>query len=136
MAILGVGTDVTDVVRFARLVERDSTLFLDRWFTAREVEWLLRQRQLARHTAAQFAAKEAVLKAVRVPDVGPVRWREIEITRTDPRPGVVVHGSVRELADVAGVEGFHLAMSHDDRVATATVVAVSEPLARCRSDAW
>lgn len=126
MAIVGVGTDVADVARFARLLERDSTRFLDRWFTATEVDWLLSQRRLAQHTAAQFAGKEAVLKSIRVPDVGPVRWREIEITRTGLPHQVVVHGSVRELAAEAGVSDFQLAIWHNERVATATAVAVTQ----------
>lgn len=128
MPVVGVGTDVADVARFARLLEHGGQRFLERWFRPTEVEWLSTKKARARHTAALFAAKEAALKAVRVPDLGPVRWREIEITHgLHGGPGVVVHGSVRELADAAGVSDFHLALWHDDRVATATVVAVSEP---------
>lgn len=127
MRVVGVGTDLVDVQRFTHLLDRGGTRFLDRWFLPTEVDALLSRSEPSRHTAALFAAKEAVLKALRVPDTGPVRWREIEIIRdTDGRPGVTLHGSIRAVADAAQVTRFHVALADSGRVATATVVAISE----------
>ena len=126
MPIVGVGTDVVAVRRFTRLVERGGRRFLDRWFRPAEVEALLAHSEPARHTAARFAAKEAVLKALRVPDIGPVRWQEIEITHgPDGRVGVLLHGSLRGIADTAGASNFQVSMTHAGACAMATVVAQS-----------
>lgn len=127
MAVVGVGIDVVGVDRFERLLERGGRRFLERWFRPAEVESLLAHRGPARHTAARFAAKEAVLKSLGVPDDGPVRWREIEIT-SDHRGlwGVRLHGSIGELARGTGVGGVRVAVSLNERVATATALAVTE----------
>lgn len=131
MPVIGVGTDVAEVARFARLLDRGGRRFLDRWFRPSEVEWLLSRTAPARHTASLFAAKEAVLKALGVPDVGPVQWRDIEILSGPAgRTEVFLHGGVRELAQEAGVRDFHAAFSQMGRVAVATVLAVSDPPAQ------
>lgn len=128
VVVAGVGVDIVDVERFERLLEQGDGRFLARWFRPAEVESLLARREPARHTAAQFAAKEAVLKALRVPDDGPVRWREIEIVRHHRGLWEVrLHGSIRELARSAGVGGFRVAVALTGRLGTATALAVSEP---------
>ena len=127
MSVIGVGTDLVDVARFELLIERAGRRFLDRWFRAPEVAYCLAQNEPARHAAARFAAKEAVLKSLRRPHRGPPPWREIEIVRSnDGLPSVRLHGTVRSIAGAAGIAALHVSMSHDTRYATATVVAVGE----------
>lgn len=117
---------MADVERFTRLLGRGGRPFLDRWFRPAEVRAILARREPARHTAALFAAKEAVIKALRVPDIGPVRWREIEISDgPDGGVSVVLHGSILELATATGLARLHVTTSHGGRLATATAVAVA-----------
>ena len=113
--IVGVGIDVVDIARFVRQVERTPRL-LDRLFGDGE-------RGLpAESLAARFAAKEAVAKALGAP-VGLV-WRDVVVEREDGhRPEIVVRGSAERIAREAGVERFHLSLSHDAGIATAMVVA-------------
>lgn len=127
MVIVGVGTDLVAVTRFGRLIEHGGRRFLDRWFRPEEVDFCLARSEPARHAAARFAAKEAALKSLRTPGVGPLRWRDIEVSRDlDGLPGLCLHGSMRGLAHSTGVTVFHLSISHDANYATATVVAVSD----------
>lgn len=125
MTVHGVGTDLVEVARFERLIGRGGRRFLDRWFTPGEVDYCLARDHPARHVAARFAAKEAVLKALRLSGDGPLRWREIEVCRdADGLPSIVLHGTFRQQADAVGVEALHVSLSHDGRYATATALVV------------
>ncbi|MPV48518.1 holo-[acyl-carrier-protein] synthase [Pseudactinotalea sp. HY160] len=125
MDIVGVGTDLVEVARFERLLRRGGRRFLDRWFRAAEIEYCIARGDPHRHVAARFAAKEAVLKSLRLPRPGPARWREIEVTRdVDGLPGVALHGSMWEAAAAAGVVTVHVSLSHGGTYASATATAV------------
>ena len=80
----GVGTDIVAVGRIAALMRDRGTAFLERWFTAREIDYCSSKAVPSRHFAARFAAKEAVVKALPVAWDGPLPWRSIEIVN-DPR---------------------------------------------------
>lgn len=125
MLMIGVGTDIVAVPRFARLLERGGSRFVARWFTAAEAYYCLERSAPERHLAARFAAKEATLKSLRQAWSGPLRWRQIEIVR-DPqgRPDTLLHGDMHVLATAAGVRHLHLSISHDANYATATVLAL------------
>lgn len=115
MAIVGIGIDVVELVRFDRAVER-SPRFLDRVFTPAE-------REYGRHSlAARWAAKEALAKALGAP-AGMV-WHDAEILRdATGRPHLEVTGSVAARAGELGVDTFHVSLSHDAGVASAVVIA-------------
>jgi holo-[acyl-carrier protein] synthase len=68
--------------------------------------------------AARFAAKEALMKALRVPQALP--WHDIEIvTDAVGAPDYRLSGAA---ADLVGGDRAHLSLSHDTSVATAFVV--------------
>ncbi|MEK7765949.1 MAG: holo-ACP synthase, partial [bacterium] len=58
----GVGVDLVEVERIGKLV-RDPA-FLKRVFTAEEIAYCCRKKNVAQHFAVRFAAKEAILKAL------------------------------------------------------------------------
>lgn len=127
LVIIGVGTDLVGVVRFNRLVARGGRRFLDRWFSSSEVAYCLARRDPGRHAAVRFAAKEATLKSFGMSGAGPLRWRDIEVSHGPTGMArVSLHGSVRDLADAAGITTFFVSMTHDSALATATVVAVAD----------
>ncbi|HEU5033679.1 MAG TPA: holo-ACP synthase [Mycobacteriales bacterium] len=113
--IVGIGTDVVDLVRFARSLERTPGL-RRRLFT--EAERDLPTASLA----ARFAAKEALAKALGAP--GGLDWHDAEIvTGGNGRPSLTVRGTVAAAAATRGVTGWHVSLSHDGGVAVAMVVA-------------
>lgn len=117
MTIVGVGVDVVDIARLARVLARTPRL-AERLFTDRE-----RDRPVA-SLAARFAAKEAVAKALGAP--GGLRWRDAEVVSgARGRPELVLHGSVAQEAEAQGIGTWHLSLSHDGGIATAVVVAES-----------
>ena len=121
MATLGVGIDLVDVDRFAALMARRPRV-VERLFTDAE-----RRDAHARpeRLAARFAAKEAVLKSLRV-GVGAAPWRAIEVRRDpDGAPRLALSGAAAALAADRGVARWHLSLTHTATSAGAVVVASS-----------
>jgi holo-[acyl-carrier protein] synthase len=122
----GLGTDIVAVGRIAALMRDRGAAFLERWFTAREIDYCSGKTVPSRHFAARFAAKEAVAKALPVACDEPLAWRSIEIVN-DPRgvPSVRLSGAILDAATRAGVGEISVSLSHCDEYAIAiAVVAV------------
>jgi holo-[acyl-carrier protein] synthase len=117
--IVGIGIDVVDIARFGATLERTPRL-RERLFTAAETTLPLAS------LAARFAVKEAVAKALGAP-LG-LRWTDAEVHRgARGRPELLVHGSVAARAAELGVDRWHVSMSHDAGIASAVVLAESDP---------
>ena len=118
-----VGTDIVAVDRIAALIRDHGAAFLERWFTAREIDYCSGKAFPSRHFAARFAAKEAVAKALPVAWDGPLPWRSIEIV-SGPRgvPAVSLSGAIGDAADRAGVGDIWVSLSHCDQYATAVAL--------------
>jgi len=118
---MGVGIDVVDVERFRLALDRHPRI-VERLFTEEERS---DARGRPERLAARFAAKEAVMKTMKV-GVGSAPWRSIEVTLDDAgAPSVLLHAPTRELAKSLGVTRLHLSMTHTDRTAAAFVVGSS-----------
>ncbi len=122
--IVGVGIDVVPVARFAEALSRTPGM-AERLFTDAERTSGSGDRRSAESLAARFAAKEAMAKALGSP--GGMSWTDAEIlTDTAGRPFVEVRGSVAAQAAVLGVHRWHVSLSHDGGIASATVIAEGE----------
>jgi holo-[acyl-carrier protein] synthase len=122
--IAGLGHDVFEVARMEAELCRGGS-GLPEVFTAAEAAYCEARRYPARHFAARFAAKEAVLKALGAdPTRGP-RWREVEIRNAaSGQPRVLLHGETGEAAKALRVGEILLSLSHTATLAAATVVLV------------
>jgi holo-[acyl-carrier protein] synthase len=119
MSVSGVGIDLVEIGRIERALERRPRL-AQRLFTDCEREYAAARRRPARHLAARFAAKEAVVKAM---GLGPgTEIREIEVLAGAP-PGIRLHD---ETARVAEVEGISLRISLTHERETAAAIAIAE----------
>lgn len=127
LSVLGVGIDLVDLSRVARLLDSKGEQALTRFFTAAEREYLSTRPDPTGHAAARIAAKEAVYKALQsLPGARGVGWREIEVTRdADGRPAIVLHGLAARLADEAGGMKIEISLTHSE--STAGAVAVIHP---------
>jgi holo-[acyl-carrier protein] synthase len=121
VAVVGVGVDVVDVARLARVLSRTPGV-TRRVFGDGEVAYAGSGEESLRRLAARFAAKEAAAKALGAPSKA--RWREIEVVVLDDgRPTLRVTGGTAEAATAAGIRSWHVSLSHDAGVAVAVVVA-------------
>ena len=121
MAIVGVGTDVVEIDRFAESLRKRPRL-AERCFTEAEQAYCSRKPFPPQHYAARFAAKEAVGKAL---GIGMTRWREVEVVRGRGAPTIALHGRYRARAEQLGVERIHVSLTHGRDSAVAFAVAES-----------
>ncbi len=125
--IVGVGIDLVPVERIARILERYGERFEEKLFTDGERAYCRARARPAEHFAARFAAKEAVLKALGVPDG--LQWHELEVVSPPAggAPSLRLGGEAARAAERRGVARVHLSLSHAGGQATAVVIAEGEP---------
>ena len=122
--IVGTGTDIVEVSRIYRLVRRFGDRFAARILTERERRTDSDERQLAAYLARQFAAKEAVSKALRSGMKNGVHFRSIEVTRQpDGAPVVTLLGGALDRAGRLGITDIHVSISDEKEYALAFAVA-------------
>jgi holo-[acyl-carrier protein] synthase len=120
-----VGIDFVSIDAVEESIRVHSGRYLGRVYTSTELEdcRLADGSHDARRLAARFAAKEAVMKVLRV-DVDGVPWQAIGVLRdSHGRPSVELTGAAAELAAQHGVESMDLSLSHAGPFAAAVVVA-------------
>jgi holo-[acyl-carrier protein] synthase len=126
--IRGIGMDLADIDRIARLLGRHPERARRRLFTEAERAYCDRRAQPARHFAARFAAKEAAYKALAgSEEARHIHWLEIEVANSplDGRPTLLLYGTAAKRAAELGVVTVHLTLTHSDEVAAAVVVLES-----------
>ena len=124
--IIGIGTDVVEIVRIARIVEGASgSRFLRRILTEAELELVRGRpaRRLAEFAAGRFAAKEAAVKALGCGIGTKAGFLDVEIAaRPDGRPVCRLSERVRAAVDFRDGDRLHLTLSHSDGHAVAFAV--------------
>jgi holo-[acyl-carrier protein] synthase len=120
--ILGIGVDLTPVSRMQRALDAHPERLEARLFTDGERAYCRARALAAQHFAARFAAKEALLKALKVPEG--LRWHELEVVNDgDGAPRFRLTGNAAAAAAERGVRALHLSITHADDAAMAFVVA-------------
>ena len=116
---LAVGIDSIEIARIATAIARYGERFLSRVYTADERAYAaMRPPALA----VRFAAKEATAKALGT-GIGPVGWRNIEITNDAAgKPSVILHHVAADVARRAGLLEWQVSVTHSRDLATAFVV--------------
>ncbi len=137
--IIGVGSDLADIRRIARTLERFGDRFTERVFTEIERAKCDRRRARAESYARRWAAKEACSKALGTGLSMGVKWREMEVVNLPSgKPTMRLHGDAAtrlETLRPAGAETaelrIHVTMTDDPPYAQAFVIieAVSLTLA-------
>src|SRR6516165_4813808 len=125
MEIVGIGTEIVECLRVARMIEQHGELFLRRVYSDHEIRDCQSRKRTTEHFAARWAGKEAVLKALNRPWRRTLAWTDIEIHR-DPNEiwSVELTGQALELAREAGVSQLFISLAHCRAYATAYVLAV------------
>jgi holo-[acyl-carrier protein] synthase len=127
---LSPGIDVIEVSEVVDSIRVHANRYLERVYTASE----LRESVACDGTpdpqrlAAQFAAKEATIKALRVGDDEPVSWLSISVCENrQGRPEVELAGRMRELADARGVSEIAVSVTRaGPHVAAVVLVRTSD----------
>jgi len=121
--IVGLGVDISEVNRIEAAIKRHGRAFLERIFTAAEIEYCERHRNRFERYAGRFAVKEATMKALGTGWANGVRWVDIEVTRlASGQPTLSLHGATREHAERLGVRRASLSITHSGNTALAQVI--------------
>lgn len=127
MTILGIGTDIIEVVRIGQMIERHQEVFLHRVFTDDEIRHCSRHREFTQNYAGRWAAKEAVMKTLGTGWAKGVSFRDIEVcTLRSGQPTITLHGGAKETAQRLGITDILISISHCRTYATATAIAVRD----------
>ena len=122
MRIVGIGVDVVDVTRVARMLERHPT-FPERVFTPGEVGYCEKKANRATCYAGRWAAREATRKALG--GIRAMRWHDVRVERArSGAPRMVLEGTARARAEHLGVTEVLISFTHERRIATAFAIAV------------
>lgn len=125
--IIGIGTDITECLRIARMIERHGEAFIARVYTPEEIRYCQSRKQSTQHFTGRWAAKEAVLKALGTGWRRGISWRDIEVlNETGGKPLVMLTGGAREVAEQLGITEMLVTISHCHTHATAYALAAGE----------
>ena len=124
MAVLSTGIDIVEIDHLTQVIERRGARFVQRVFTAAERAYCDGRPCPPMHYAGRFAAKEAVLKAIRTGMIKGLSWHDIEV-EIGPlgEPSVRLSGGAAQRAEEMGITAVHVSISHTEQYAVASAVA-------------
>ncbi len=125
--ILGIGSDLIDIRRIEKTIERFGDRFLDRVFTPAERARSDRRANRAESYAKRFAAKEACAKALGTGFRRGVYWRDLGVVNLPTgRPTLVLTGGalthLRSLTPAGMVARIDLTLTDEPPIAQALVI--------------
>lgn len=128
--ILGLGSDIVDIRRIERTLERYGERFLRRCFTRTERNWSDRRASRAASYARRFAAKEACSKALGTGFRQSVYWRDINVGNlASGKPTIELTGGaairIATLVPAGMTVQIDLSMTDDYPLAQAIVIISS-----------
>lgn len=127
MQIIGIGTDITECLRIANMIERHGELFISRVYTDQEISYCSTRKAATQHYAGRWAAKEAVLKALGTGWRRGISWRDVEVvSMPSGAPVISLHAGAREVAESQGIKRVHISISHARSHAIAYAIAEGE----------
>jgi holo-[acyl-carrier protein] synthase len=98
--IIGIGSDLIDIRRMERVLERHGERFIERVFTATERAKAERRQQRVATYAKRFAAKEACAKALGTGIRDGVFWRDMGVVNLrSGRPTMQLSGGAQKRLD-------------------------------------
>lgn len=131
--IIGIGTDICDIRRIEKLLEKFGDRFKEKTFTEGERVYAETQANPAATYAKRFAAKEAVAKALAGSDTGSLSWQDVEVVNSKSgRPKIKLHRGAKKRAKSRLKSGqkFKIHLSLSDDIPYAQAFAVFEARAK------
>jgi len=125
--IFGVGTDVVEIVRVQKALERFGDKFARRVLCEPELRRFASHRLPANYLAKRFAAKEAFTKALGTGIHAPANWHGLWVVNLPSgKPELEFTAELRAFMQRKGVTHSHLSLSDEKGVAFATVILECE----------
>ena len=127
--IIGIGLDIIEIERVRQAIQNNKN-FLSKLFTEREIDYFISRNMNSEVIAGNFAAKEAVSKALGTGIRG-FSFKDIEILRNElGKPEVILHNGANLIGNkLVGNNNslrVHLSISHNNSSAIAYSVLEGE----------
>jgi len=123
MSVVGIGTDIIEISRIAKMAIKVRDKLALRVLTPRELEKYKTLKDPALYLAKRWAGKEAASKALGTGIANGVSFQHFEIkTLASGQPQLVLNGRAHELAISLGAQAWHISLSDEALYATAFVV--------------
>jgi holo-[acyl-carrier protein] synthase len=121
--ILGIGTDLCDIGRIERALERFGERFARRVLVPSELERFRRHRKPAAYLAKRFAAKEAFSKALGTGIHFPVNWHNVWVENAPSgKPSLRFSAPLAALLKERKIVAVHVSLTDEIGMACAYVV--------------
>ncbi|SUB65410.1 holo-ACP synthase [Photobacterium damselae] len=123
MAIVGLGTDIAEIERVAKVWQRQRLAFAERILTASELIELSQTKRPERFLAKRFAVKEAAAKALGTGIAAGVSFQDFEVGHDEfGKPLLNLTGQAQKFAQQRLVNHVHLTIADERHYAVATVI--------------
>ena len=125
--IFGVGTDVVEIQRIEKSLERFGERFAQRVLCETELKRFRAHKQPAAYLAKRFAAKEAFAKAFGTGIKAPANWHGVWVTnQPSGKPELQFSEPLLKALSSRGILRAHLSLADERGVAVATVILECE----------
>ncbi|MGV1066590.1 holo-ACP synthase [Clostridium perfringens] len=127
--IIGIGVDIIEIERVRQAIQNNKN-FLSKLFTEKEIDYFISRNMNSEVIAGNFAAKEAVSKALGTGIRG-FSFKDIEILRNElGKPEVILHSGAKLIGNkLIGNNNslrIHLSISHNNSSAIAYSILEGE----------
>lgn len=120
---ISVGNDLVENARILHVYKEFGEKFLNKVFHQKEIEYCLSKKNPIPFLAARFAAKEAFIKALALPNRVHLNWKEIFIAGNYfGKKELEIIGKAREIFHTKGFENISTSITHTENFACAVVV--------------
>lgn len=121
--IYGIGTDLVEVGRIEKIIQRWGERFTEKVYSQNEIDYCTCKAYPAIHYAARFAAKESFLKSLGIGLGMGVSLKDIEvINNAQGNPQLKMNERIQKVLDTHGITSVHISMTHTREHAHAVVI--------------
>lgn len=121
--IYGVGSDLIEIPRIERALERFGERFAERILCDPELTRFRAHAKPAAYLAKRFAAKEAFSKALGTGIRAPANWHGVWVSNLrSGKPQLEYSNALAALLDRRGIRRAHLTLTDERGMASATVI--------------
>lgn len=123
MNILDIGIDIVEIERIKDALNRNKR-FLEKIFTEEEIEYFKSKQFRAETIAGNFAAKEAISKAIGT-GIRNFNFIDIEVLRNNlGKPIVKTYNNLNKMCIDYNVSEIKVSISHSDKYAVANAIVI------------
>ncbi|MDR2776463.1 MAG: holo-ACP synthase [Puniceicoccales bacterium] len=122
---ISIGTDIIEVKRISRLIQKYGDAFLSKIFNDLEIAYCQQSAKPANSFAARFATKEAFSKALGTGIGKNVGWKDVFVgKKSSGEPYIILSEKGENKIKALGISSMKVSISHTKTLAQAVVMLI------------